>query len=63
MVTHDVEDALIMGDRIIILCDRPAKVKLARKLEFPRPRDFAKDPDMNELRTSIYVMLGVYYAL
>ncbi len=63
MVTHDVEDALIMGDRIIILCDRPAKVKLARKLEFPRPRDFAKNPDLNELRTSIYVMLGVNYAL
>jgi ABC-type nitrate/sulfonate/bicarbonate transport system ATPase subunit len=52
-----------MGDRIIILCDRPAKVKLARKLEFPRPRDFAKNPDLNELRTSIYVMLGVNYAL
>jgi ABC-type nitrate/sulfonate/bicarbonate transport system ATPase subunit len=63
MVTHDVEDALIMGDRIIVLCDRPAKVKLARKLDFPRPRDFAKDPEMNALRTSIYVMLGVNYAL
>lgn len=63
MVTHDVEDALIMGDRIIILCDRPAKVKLARKLEFPRPRDFARNPELNELRTSIYVMLGVNYAL
>ena len=63
IVTHDIDDALIMGDRVIIFTERPARVKLAQKLLFPRPRDFSRDPDLNALRSDIYLMLGVHYAL
>lgn len=63
MVTHDIEDALIMGDRIIVFGNRPTKVKLAMALDFPRPRDFSSDPDLAELRRQIYLMMGVHYAL
>ena len=63
MVTHDIEDALIMGDRIIVFGSRPTKVKMARVLDFPRPRDFSSDPDLAELRRQIYLMMGVHYAL
>lgn len=63
LVTHDIDDALIMGDRIVIFSERPARVKLARKLDFPRPRDFGKDRELNELRSEVYLMLGVHYAL
>jgi ABC-type nitrate/sulfonate/bicarbonate transport system ATPase subunit len=63
MVTHDIDDALIMGDRIVILNGRPATVRLDKKLDFPRPRDFEKEPELNQLRSEIFLMLGVPYAV
>jgi ABC-type nitrate/sulfonate/bicarbonate transport system ATPase subunit len=63
LVTHDIDDALIMGDRIVILSGRPAKVCLDQTLEFNRPRDFEREPELNRLRSEIYLMLGVPYAV
>jgi ABC-type nitrate/sulfonate/bicarbonate transport system ATPase subunit len=63
MVTHDIDDALIMGDRIVVMSGRPSHVKLVRKLDFPRPRDFRKSPALNDLRNEIFLMLGVNYAV
>lgn len=62
-VTHDIDDALIMGDRIVILSGRPAHVKMSRTLDFPRPRDYRKEPELNELRNEVFFMLGVNYAV
>ena len=63
MVTHDIDDALIMGDRIVILNGRPATIQLNSTLDFPRPRDFEKEPELNHLRSQIFLMLGVPYAV
>ncbi len=63
LVTHDIDDALIMGDRIVVLSGRPSHVKLTRKLDFPRPRDYEKMPELNELRNEVFFMLGVNYAV
>jgi ABC-type nitrate/sulfonate/bicarbonate transport system ATPase subunit len=62
-VTHDIDDALVMGDRIVILGDHPSTVKMSRKLHFPRPRDFMKEPGLRQLRDEIFFMLGVSYAV
>ena len=61
MVTHFIEDALVMADRIIILSDDPPSVKMIRKLDFERPRNINKDPKLAELRDDIFLMLGVSY--
>ena len=37
-VTHSVEEALYLADRIIILADRPGVVKNIVKIDLPRPR-------------------------
>lgn len=63
VVTHDIDDALMMGDRIVILNGRPATVQLNSTLDFPRPRDFEKEPELNQLRSEIFLMLGVPYAV
>lgn len=63
VVTHDIDDALIMGDRIVILSGRPAKIVLDQTLDFDRPRDFEREPELNRLRSEIYLMLGVPYAV
>ena len=62
-ITHDIDEALIMADRLVILSERPAKVKLDLKLEFPHPRDFSRNPRLADLRKEIYRALGVHYAL
>jgi len=63
LVTHNIDDALIMGDRVVLLDGRPAEVKLNRELNFPRPRDFHKIPELNKLRNEIFLMQGVSYAV
>lgn len=39
MVTHDVEEAVALSDRILVLTERPARVKMIRTNSLPRPRD------------------------
>jgi ABC-type nitrate/sulfonate/bicarbonate transport system ATPase subunit len=63
LVTHDIDDALVMGDRIVVLSGRPTRVKMERILDFPRPRDFRRDSELNDLRNEIFLMLGVPYAV
>jgi len=58
-VTHDIDDALVMGNRIVILSGRPAQVILNRKLAFPHPRKITSEPELVELRREIFFMLGV----
>lgn len=63
IVTHDIDDALIMGDRIVVMDGRPAMIQLNHQLDFPRPRDFQKNPELNKLRNQIFLMQGVSYAV
>jgi ABC-type nitrate/sulfonate/bicarbonate transport system ATPase subunit len=63
VVTHDIDDALIMGDRIVVMSGQPSGIKLDRRLDFARPRDFQKEPALNQLRNEIFLMLGVPYAV
>lgn len=62
-ITHDIDEALVMADRVVVFSDRPAKVKMDFKLEFPHPRDFHIDSALERLRRQVYSELGVHYAL
>ena len=56
MVTHSVEEAVYLGDRVVVLTARPAKVKSVVEIELERPRDrFA--PTFIDLRAKILEML------
>lgn len=39
LVTHDVEEAVYMADRVLVLGPRPTKVVREVKIELPKPRD------------------------
>jgi NitT/TauT family transport system ATP-binding protein len=38
MVTHDISEALFLADRVLVLTDRPAQIRLDLTVDLPRPR-------------------------
>ena len=45
MVSHNVEEAVFMADRVIVMTPRPGKVTGDVKIDIPRPRaDYLRDP-------------------
>ncbi len=57
LVTHDVEEALLLANRIIVFSERPARVKSEIVVDraYPRRRD---DPYLVNLRTQILQSMG-----
>ncbi len=38
LVTHDVDEALLLADRVIVLSPRPGRVRMIKQVPFARPR-------------------------
>ncbi len=51
-ITHNVEEACYLADRVLILSNKPASVKEDLRLTMPRPRDIAS-PEFIEKRTYV----------
>jgi NitT/TauT family transport system ATP-binding protein len=58
LVTHDVEEALFLAERVIVFSDRPASVKSEVVVDRPYPRHRG-DPYLAELRRRILEDLGL----
>ncbi|MEW6643708.1 MAG: ABC transporter ATP-binding protein [Pseudomonadota bacterium] len=58
LVTHDVEEALFLANRVIVFSDRPAKVKADIAVDLPYPRHRG-DPHLADLRRQILGLLGL----
>ena len=39
-ITHDLEEAIFLGDRVIVMTTRPAKTKKIVEIKISRPRDY-----------------------
>ena len=54
-ITHDLEEALFLGDRVVIMTTRPCSVKQIIEVDMPRPRDFKvrTSTRYNELRNQV----------
>ncbi len=56
-VTHDVEEAVILSDRVIVFTPRPARLAALFPLDLPRPRERAS-PLAQEKRAAILEALA-----
>ncbi len=60
-ITHDVEEALYLGDRVIVLSARPGRVVHILSVDLPRPRrrGMVALPQFGQQMTELLVALGI----
>jgi len=59
-VTHSIDEALVLGDRVIVLTARPARVREVLSVPYGRPRSVAAvrgDPAFAALRARVWDLL------
>ena len=51
-ITHDVDEAVLLSDRVYVLTARPASVKLVQEIDLPRPRryEMVTSPGFTQLK-------------
>jgi NitT/TauT family transport system ATP-binding protein len=55
MVTHSINESLFLADRVLVLTQRPGKVKLDLNVDLPRPRmdDIRYTPQFGNLARTL----------
>ena len=61
LVTHDVEEALLLAEDVYVLSPRPGRIVAHVRPDFPRPRSRAllADPRFGEIKVELLRALGV----
>jgi len=57
-VTHDIDEAVQMADRVAVMSGRPARVQETVNIDIPHPRDISSARYL-ELRNGILEQLGL----
>jgi ABC-type nitrate/sulfonate/bicarbonate transport system ATPase subunit len=58
LITHDVEEAIHLADRILVLSPRPTRIQASFDVKLPHPRRVSS-PEAQALRVAILKELGV----
>ncbi len=57
-VTHDVEEAVQLSDRVVVMGKRPSRIKAIFPVDVPRPRDL-DDPACRQIRDRVFGVMGL----
>lgn len=61
-VTHDIEEAVQLADRVVVMSNRPARIRSIVKVDIPHPRDISS-PRYLELRDGIFAEIGLAHKI
>ncbi len=58
-ITHDIEEAVMLGDRVLVMTGRPARIREEISIPLDRPRDLSvsRSPDMTAVIQHIWDIL------
>ena len=61
-VTHDIDEAVQLADRVVVLSSRPAQIKEVLTIDIPHPRNISS-PRYLELRDELLKQIGLAYQI
>jgi NitT/TauT family transport system ATP-binding protein len=55
-VTHDIEEAILLGDRVLVMSGRPGRIQAEFRIPLGRPRNLRDDenPEVQEIKWNIW---------
>jgi sulfonate transport system ATP-binding protein len=53
IVTHDIDEAIYLGDKVVVMSDKPGRIKDVIPIDLPRPRE-RTDADFDYYRKKVY---------
>ena len=58
-VTHDIEEAVLLGDRVLVLTGRPGRIQGEITVPLGRPRtlEYVANPDVTAIKWKVWKML------
>ncbi|MBN1314244.1 MAG: ABC transporter ATP-binding protein [Anaerolineales bacterium] len=58
-VTHDIEEAVLLGDRVLVMTGRPGRIREEISIPLARPRNLSakEQPEVMEIKWQIWKML------
>jgi NitT/TauT family transport system ATP-binding protein len=58
-ITHSLEEAILLGDRVLVMSARPGRIIATKRVPFPRPRsaDVRNSPDFAALQGELWDLL------
>ena len=59
-ITHDIEEAIILGERVVIMSARPGRIKEIVTIDIPYPRNQATKMSERFIELKNYIWSQVY---
>jgi NitT/TauT family transport system ATP-binding protein len=59
-ITHSIDEALVLGDRVLVMTAHPGRIKADFPIDFPRPREVYRlksTPEFGQIAYSVWELL------
>jgi NitT/TauT family transport system ATP-binding protein len=58
-ITHDIEEAILLGDRILVMSGRPGSIQADIAIDLPRPRtlSFRQHPQFDAIYQQVWQII------